>query len=105
MGIAYYIVPGIHIDSFYAALVAALVLGFINVLIKPVLLLLTLPVNLLTLGLFTFVINALLFWFVSSVVKGLVVSDFAAAFWGALCLTIASWLTNFLFGGHRPKPV
>lgn len=97
MAIAYYLVPGISVQSFYSALLAALVLGLINAIIKPVLIILTLPVNILTLGLFTFVINALLFWFTSSIVKGFVVADFASAFWGALFMTIASWLLNMLF--------
>lgn len=105
MGIAYYLVPGIKIDNFFSALVAALVLGLINALIKPILLILTLPVNLLTLGLFTFIINALLFWFASLVVKGFTVVDFAAAFWGALCLSIVSWITHFIFNGYRAPRV
>lgn len=96
LGIAY-LLRGISVSSFYTALVAALVLGLINALVKPLLILLTLPVNILTLGLFTFVINALLFWFASTIVKGFVVADFAAAFWGALCLSIVSWLTHVLF--------
>lgn len=97
LGIAY-LLRGISVSSFYAALMAALVLGLINALVKPFLILLTLPVNILTLGLFTFVINALLFWFASTIVKGFVVADFAAAFWGALCMSIVSWLTYVLFG-------
>lgn len=105
MGIAYYLVPGIKIDSFFSALVAALVLGLINALIKPILLILTLPVNIITLGLFTFIINALLFWFASLVVKGFNVADFAAAFWGALCLSVVSWLTHMLFNGYRAPKV
>ncbi len=96
LGIAY-LIRGISVSNFYVALVAALVLGLINALVKPVLVLLTLPVNILTLGLFTFVINALLFWFASTVVKGFGVAGFAAAFWGALCLSIVSWLTHILF--------
>lgn len=104
MGIAYYLVPGIKVESFFAALVAALVLGLINALIKPILVILTLPVNILTLGLFTLVINALLFWLAAQVVKGFSVADFAAAFWGALCLSIASWLAHMLFNGYR-KPL
>ncbi|MEK7624935.1 MAG: phage holin family protein [Patescibacteria group bacterium] len=95
LGIAY-LIRGISVSSFYVALVAALVLGLINALVKPLLILLTLPVNILTVGLFTFVINALLFWFVSTVVKGFSVADFAAAFWGALCLSVVSWLTHIL---------
>ena len=101
MAIAYYIVPGIKIADFYSALVAALALGFVNALIRPIILILTLPINIITLGLFTFVINALLFWFVSTVVKGFGVADFAAAFWGALCLSVASWLIHLFFGSHN----
>lgn len=93
--VAYYL-PGVAVSGFYAAMVAALVLGFINALIKPIIVLLTLPVNILTLGLFTFVINALMFWLASTVVKGFSVSGFGAAFWGALILTLASALINSL---------
>ena len=60
-----YVVPSVHVDSFATALIAALVLGLVNSLIRPLLILLTLPVTLVTLGLFVFVINALLFWFVA----------------------------------------
>ena len=91
------IVPGVTVDGFYAALIVALVLGVVNALIRPILIFLTLPINILTLGLFTFVINALLFWFVSTFVKGFHVSGFAAAFWGALVLWAVSWITNALF--------
>lgn len=96
MLVAYY-VPGIRVSSFYAALVAALILGLINALIRPVLLLLTLPINILTLGLFTLVINALMFWLASSVVKGFFVDGFWPAFWGALIICIVSWIVNSLF--------
>lgn len=90
------VVPGVSVDGFYAALVVALVLGIVNALVRPILIFLTLPINLLTLGLFTFVINALLFWFVSTLVKGFQVTGFAAAFWGALVLWAVSWITNAL---------
>ncbi len=69
MLVAYY-VPGIAVVSFYSALIAALVLGLVNAILRPLAILFTLPVNILTLGLFTFVINALMFWFASSIVKG-----------------------------------
>ncbi len=88
------VVPGVTVDGFYSALIVALVLGIVNALIRPILVFLTLPINLLSLGLFTFVINALLFWFVSTLVKGFQVSGFAAAFWGALVLWTVSWITN-----------
>lgn len=86
-----YYLPGISVASFYTALVAALVLGLVNALIKPIILIFTLPVNILTLGLFTLVINALLLWLVSTVVKGFVVAGFWPAFWAALVLSVAGW--------------
>jgi len=92
---AYYL-PGIFVSGWYAALITALVLGLVNAVIKPVLVILTLPVNLITLGLFTLVINALLFWFVSTFIQGFVVSGFWPAFWGALILTVVSWLLSSL---------
>ncbi len=92
-----YFVPGIAVSSFYAALVAALILGLINALIRPFLILLTLPVNILTLGLFTLVINALMFWLASSVVKGFSVAGFWPAFWGALAMSLISWVLSSLF--------
>lgn len=90
------IVPGVVVRSFWTALVAALVIGLANALIRPLLILLTLPINILTLGLFTLVINGLLFWLVSSIVKGFDVAGFSAAFWGALLLWLISWATNTL---------
>lgn len=84
-------VPGIHLDSFVDALVAAFFLGLVNALIRPLLLLLTLPVTLLTLGLFIFVINGLLFWFVGSVLKGFVVDGFWFGVLGAVLYSIISW--------------
>lgn len=96
--VAYYqLIPGIRVTSFYAALIAALALGLINALIRPIILLLTLPFNILTLGLFTLVINALLFWFAASVVKGFYVAGFWPAFWGALAMWIVGWFINGLF--------
>lgn len=92
-----YLVPGIKVQSFYSALIAALVLGFINSLIRPILILLTLPVNILTLGLFTLVINALLFWLAATIVKGFGVAGFWPAFWGALVMSIISWILNSIF--------
>ncbi|TSC84992.1 MAG: putative membrane protein [Parcubacteria group bacterium Gr01-1014_13] len=93
--IAYYI-PGITVVSFYSALVAALILGLINALIRPILLVLTLPINIFTLGLFTLVINALMFWLAASVVKGFFVAGFWPAFWGALAMWLISWAVNSL---------
>jgi len=88
--------PDIGVSSFFAALIAALVLGILNALIRPLLVLLTLPINLLTLGLFTLLINAFLFWFTSEIVKGFTVTGFWPAFWGALIMSLVSWLTSWV---------
>ena len=84
-------VPGIHVDSFADALVAALFLGFVNTLIRPVLVLLTLPVTLLTLGLFIFAINGLLFWFIGSILRGFVVDGFWYGVAGSVLYSFFSW--------------
>lgn len=84
-------VPGIQVDSFASALIAAFLLGLVNALIRPVLIVLTLPVTVLTLGLFIFVINGLLFWFVGSVLTGFVVDSFWHGVLGALSYSIISW--------------
>ncbi len=89
-----YIVPGIHVANFWSALIAALVIGIINTIIRPILLILTLPINIITLGIFTFVINGLMFWLASSIVKGFDVANFTAAFLGAIVFWIVSWFTN-----------
>lgn len=91
-----YLLPGISVSSFYIALIAALILGLVNTFIRPVLLLLTLPLNILTLGLFTFVINALLFLFVASFVQGFEVSGFWVALVGALIVSVLSYFGNKL---------
>jgi putative membrane protein len=84
-------VPGIHVDGFGAALIAALFLGLVNALLRPLLLLLTLPVTLLTLGLFIFVVNGALFWLVGSVLRGFVVDSFWSGVVGAVLYSIFSW--------------
>ncbi len=99
-----YLFDSIRVDSFYAALIAALVLGLVNALIRPVLIVLTLPINILTVGLFTFVINGVLFWFVASFVKGFYIAGFWPAFWGALVYSIVSWALSSLMLGERPTP-
>ena len=91
-----YLIPSVSVDSFYVAMVTALLLAVINTVIRPVLVLVTLPINILTLGLFTFVINALLFWFVASFVQGFRVAGFWSAFWGALAYSLISTLASSL---------
>jgi len=95
MGIAY-IVPGIEVTSFYAALIAAIVLGLLNIFIRPLLLVLTFPITILTLGLSIFLINALLFWFAASFIDGLQVAGFIPAFMGALLISVVSTIANRL---------
>lgn len=89
-----WVVQGISIASFVTALWASVVIGLINIVIKPILIILTLPINLLTLGLFTFVINALLFWLASKMVGGFYVSGFWAAFFGAMLLSVIGLLIH-----------
>lgn len=91
-----YVVPGVTVKNFWVALIAALVLAFVNALIKPILILLTLPINILTLGLFILVINGLMFWLVSAVVKGFYISGFWPAFFAALVFSIFSIALNYL---------
>ena len=91
-----YIVPGVRVANMWSAIIAAIVIGLVNALVRPILLLLTLPVNVLTLGLFTLVINALMFWLASSVVKGFDVQSFGAAFLGAIVCWLVSWALNTL---------
>jgi putative membrane protein len=98
-----YLLESLRVDNFYAALIAALCIGLVNALIRPVLILITLPINILTLGLFTFVINGLLFWLVASVVKGFYVTGFWAAFWGALLYSLCSALASLIVFGRERK--
>lgn len=86
-----YLLPGVSLSGFVPALVTALVLGLVNAIIKPVLLLLTLPINILTLGLFTLVINALLIMLVSKLVSGFQVQGFWWALVFSVVLTVVNW--------------
>ncbi len=95
----------IEVKDFYVALIVAVILGFLNTIVRPILVLLTLPVTLLTLGLFIFVINALLFLFVSSFVAGFHVDGFWAAFWGSIVYSLITFIaTSLVFGEKLPQP-
>jgi len=98
-----YIVPGVSVESFFTALVVAVVLALVNTLIKPLLILFTLPINILTLGLFTLVINGLLFWLVSAIVKGFYITNFTAAFFAALIYSLISLIISYLDQPASPK--
>ena len=90
------IVPGIHLDGVLAAIAAGLLLGLVNAVVRPILLVLTLPITLVTLGLFLLVLNGICFWLVASVVRGFTVSGFWAAFLGALVVSVVSWVVTAL---------
>ena|SRR3989338_7481712 len=90
------IVPGFGVDGLYTALIAALVLGLANALIRPILFILTLPITIITLGLFTFVLNALMVWLASTVVKGFEVTGFVPALLAAILLWMVSLVTNWM---------
>lgn len=91
-----YFMQSIHVDNFWTALVAALVLGLVNTLIRPILVLLTLPVTLISLGLFILVINGLMFWMVAHLVDGFHVGGFWSAVGGALLYSVISWALSTL---------
>jgi putative membrane protein len=91
-----FVMRSVLVDTFTTALIAALILGLVNTLIRPVLVLLTLPVTLLTLGLFILVINGLLFWAVAGLLDGFQVAGFWSAVGGALVYSIISWALSAL---------
>ena len=95
LGVAY-LYEGVQVSGLTAALIAALVLGLVNAVVRPLLVLLTLPVTLLTLGLFLFVINALLFWGVAEIVGGFRVTGFGAALVGSILYSVITLLTSWL---------
>lgn len=93
------LINGIKIQSITAGLLAAGILGIVNAVIRPVVLLLTLPINILTLGLFTLVINAAMLKLVAGMVPGFAIETFSAALFGALLVSIISWILNLFVGG------
>ena len=101
---AAYIVPGIEVAGGLSLLAAALVLGLINAVVRPILLFLTLPFTLVTLGLFIFLLNAFCLWLTSWLVKGFEVHGFWAAVLGAMIVSVVSWLVN-VFLSDRGKVV
>jgi putative membrane protein len=99
--IAAYFIPGVMVKSFFSALFVALFLGIVNTLIRPVLILITLPINIMTLGLFTFVINAALVLLASSVIKGFEVSGFWTAMFFSVVLSVVNYVLHWLFKALR----
>lgn len=96
-----YLLPTIQVDGFGTALVAALVLGLINTLVRPVLTILTLPLTLLTLGVFYLVLNGLLFWLASALLPGFRVDGFVSAMVGAILYGLITWALSALIPDKR----
>jgi putative membrane protein len=92
------VIRGIEVDGFLPALIAAALLGLINAILRPLIILITLPINILTLGLFTFLINGFLLYVVGEVVRGFNVTGFWSAVFGALILSLLSGLVTALIG-------
>ena len=93
-----YLLSGIHIDGFITALLAAAILGILNALFRPIALLITLPINVLSLGLFTFIINAFMLKMASGIISGFDVHGFGSAILGSLMISVISWLLNSFIG-------
>jgi len=100
--VASYLIEGIEVRGFFSALLAAAVLGFLNAFFRPILLILTLPINILSMGLFTFVLNGLLLMMASGVISGFHVRGFWSAVFGSLLISIVNWfLSAFLASRKR----
>lgn len=95
------LVPGIQIDHFRDLLIATVVLGLLNAFLRPIVLLLTLPVTVLTLGLFTLVVNGVMFYLAAVLVKGFHIAGFGTAFVAALLFSILSYILNVVFQTRR----
>jgi putative membrane protein len=92
-------VPGFRFDNYVAALPAAVVLGLVNAIIKPILVVLTLPITFITFGLFLFVVNAITIWFAGTITPGFHVAGFIPALIGSIVLTVVASVLNFVLGG------
>ena len=104
--LAAHVVPGISLSGLTSALVAGFVLGIINAVVRPILVVLTFPITLLTLGLFLLVLNAFCLWLVPSSCAGFHVTGFGPAFWGALLVSVVSWiLTALISDSGRVKAI
>ena len=90
------VLPGIEVDGVVPVVAAAVLLGLVNAFVRPVLLILTLPITLLTLGLFLLVLNGLCFWLVAALVKGFHVAGFGSALLGSIVVSIVSWIVTAL---------
>jgi putative membrane protein len=94
--VAAYLIPGITVNALTTALIVGLVLGLINMFIKPILFILTIPINIITLGVFGLILNALLFWAAAYFVNGFTIANFMAALWGSILVSVIMWLAHLL---------
>jgi putative membrane protein len=94
--ITQFLVDGIWVKNFFSAIIASLIIGFLNTFIKPILALISLPAIILTFGLFMLVINTLLLWFASEILEGIEITGFISAFWGSIIISIGTWFGNKL---------
>lgn len=101
--VAAWFVPGVQLTGIVPAIFAGILLGFVNALVRPLLLLLTFPFTLLTLGLFIFIVNAICFALTAALVPGFDLSGFFAAFFGALVVTMVSWVMNALLADNPDR--
>lgn len=101
--VAAWFIPGVVLTGIAPALIAGALLGFVNALIRPILLLLTLPFTLITLGLFIFVVNAICFALTAALVPGFEISGFFAAFFGAIVVSLVSWVLNSLLADDSER--
>ena len=101
--VAAWFIPGVQLAGIVPALIAGVLLGFVNALIRPILLLLTLPFTLLTLGLFIFVVNAICFALTAALVPGFDISGFFAAFFGAIVVSLVSWVLNAILADETER--
>ena len=95
------IIPGIHISGVIAGLLAAAILGIVNLLLKPIFVIFTIPITLLSFGLFLLVINGIMLWITSELVPGFWISNLGAAILGSIILSIVQWLINFVLENNR----
>jgi putative membrane protein len=95
--ISAYVIPGVNVDGFLTALVVAVILGLLNAFVKPVLVILTIPITILTLGLFYLVINVIIIYIAAAIVPGFVVAGFLSALFFSIVLALVSWLIDAMF--------
>jgi len=101
--IAAWLLPGLHVASPFSALIAGAILGFVNAIVRPILFFLTLPLTLITLGLFIFVLNALCLALTAAMVPGFTIDGFWWALLGALLISVVSWILNGIFVSSRER--